>query len=63
MDEKVLREDRMVQEASERLKKLEAREQFIIERLKHTQINEAKAKQMLVEAIVATSQGKKNRLR
>jgi len=53
----VEREALRVATAQNMLQVLEKREQALVDRLKHTQVNEGKARQMLIDAIMATSQG------
>ena len=52
----------MAQQAEQVMRQLEMKEQAIIERLKNTQKTENNVRQMLVQAIIATSKGKKQRL-
>eukprot|EP00347_Sterkiella_histriomuscorum_P016884 403351479 len=62
LEVRVDNENQKVSLADQKLKLLEQKEQAIIERLKQTQKTETKAKQMLIDAIQATSTGKKNRV-
>ena len=62
MDGRVEQEGERIGKAEILLKQLEERENAIIERLKHTQRHENRAKQMLVEAIMSTTKGKKTRV-
>ena len=43
------------------LQMLEQREQALVERLKHTQMAESKAKQMLIDAIMVTSENQRGK--
>ena len=61
-DEKVHEEDQRARAAEQIIRNLELKEQAIIERLKHTQVTESDARNQLIEAILITSKGKKERL-
>ena len=62
-EQKISKEIARVQNADQIMKELEAKEQAIIERLKNTQINENKMREMLVNAIMLTAKGKKQRVK
>ena len=61
-DQRVESEMQRTQMADSLIKSLEEKEQQIIERLRSTQKKEDDAKTMLIEAIIVTSKGKKQRV-